>query len=71
MVGAPPDGETVSFKKGTTVLGTGSLSSGSASFTTSTLPVGTSVVKAVYGGDIHFGGSKSNTVKQVVKKPGK
>jgi hypothetical protein len=25
----------------------------------------------VYGGDIHFGGSKSNTVKQVVKKPGK
>ena len=40
-LGAPPDGETVTFMKGKTVLGTGSLSGGSASFTTSTLKVGT------------------------------
>jgi len=37
-IGAPPDGETVSFMKGKTVLGTGSLSGGSASFTTAKLP---------------------------------
>jgi hypothetical protein len=65
-LGAPPDGETVTFKKGTTVLGTGTLSGGSASFTTSTLPVGTPSIKAVYGGDSNFGGSTSNVVKQVV-----
>jgi hypothetical protein len=65
-VGAPPDGETVTFKKGTTVLGTGTLSSGSASFTTSTLPVGTSYIKAVYGGDSNVAGSRSNVVSQVV-----
>jgi len=64
--GAPPNGETVSFEKGTTVLGTGTLSDGSASFTTSTLSVGTTSVKAVYGGDAYFKGSKSTVVKQVV-----
>jgi Bacterial Ig-like domain (group 3)/Beta-propeller repeat len=66
--GAPPDGETVSFMKGKTVLGTGTLSGGSASFSTSTLKVGTSSVKAVYGGDSNFSGSTSKTVRQVVIK---
>ena len=64
--GAPPDGETVTFKKGTTVLGTRSVNGGVASFATSTLRVGTTAVKAVYGGDSTFAGSTSNTVKQVV-----
>jgi uncharacterized repeat protein (TIGR03803 family) len=68
--GAPPDGETVSFMKGKTVLGTGTLSSGSATFTTSILKVGTKDVKAVYGGDFDFLNSKSNTVQQVVEKAG-
>ncbi len=67
-VGAPPDGETVSFTKGKTVLGTGTLSGGSASFTTSTLKVGTASVKALYGGDSNFAGSTSKAVKQVVEK---
>jgi uncharacterized repeat protein (TIGR03803 family) len=67
-LGAPPDGETVSFMKGTTVLATVALSGGSASFTTSTLPVGTNAIKAAYGGDSKFGYSTSNTVKQVVNK---
>ena len=62
----PPDGEPITFMKGTTVLGTGALSGGSASFTTSTLPVGTSYIKAVYGGDSTFAGSKSTVLKQVV-----
>lgn len=65
-LGAPPDGETVTFKEGTTALGTGTLIGGSATFTTSTLPVGTNAIKAVYGGDMHLAASTSNTVKQVV-----
>ena len=65
---APPDGETVSFKKGATVLGTGTLSGGSASFTDPTLPVGTTAVTALYGGDSNLGGSTSPAVKQVVTK---
>ncbi len=65
---APPDGETVSFMKGKTVLGTGTLSGGTATFVTSTLKVGTTSVKAVYAGDSEFGTSKSKAVKQVVEK---
>jgi uncharacterized repeat protein (TIGR03803 family) len=65
---APPNGETISFKKGKTVLGTGSLSGGTATFVTSALPRGGSRIAAVYGGDPRFYGSTSNTVKQVVKK---
>jgi Bacterial Ig-like domain (group 3) len=64
--GAPPDGETVSFKQGKTVLGTGALSGGSASFTTSSLKAGTHSVTAVYAGDTNFETSKSKPVKQVV-----
>jgi uncharacterized repeat protein (TIGR03803 family) len=65
---APPDGETVTFMKGTTVLGTGTLSSGSASFTTSTLKAGTNAIKAVYAGDPNFTASTSKAVSQVVDK---
>jgi uncharacterized repeat protein (TIGR03803 family) len=65
---APPDEETVSFMKGKTVLGTGLLSSGTATFVTSTLKVGTTTVTAVYGGDSDFKASKSKPVKQVVEK---
>jgi hypothetical protein len=64
----PPDGETVTFKKGTTVLGTGTLSGGSATFTTSTLKVGTTSVTAVYAGYSNFGPSTSKAVSQVVVK---
>ena len=67
-LGAPPDGETVAFKKGTTVLGTGTLSSGTASFTTSALKAGTNSITAVYGGDSNFSGSTSKAVSQVVNK---
>jgi len=68
---APPDGETVYFMKSKKVLGTGVLSSGTASFTTSTLKEGTTAVQAVYLSDENFpnngfAGSNSNVVKQVV-----
>ena len=65
-IGAPPDGEMVSFMKGKTVLGTGPLSGGTAQFVTSTLHTGTSSIKAVYSGDSNIAGSTSNVVKQVV-----
>ena len=66
---APPDGETLTFEHvGSGVLGTGSLSGGSAAFTTLTLPAGTPHIRAVYGGDPIFEGSTSNGVKQVVEK---
>jgi hypothetical protein len=67
-VGAPPDGETVSFMKGKTSLGTGTLSGGSASFTTSALTVGTNVITAVYSADSNFFGSTSKVLKQAVDK---
>jgi Bacterial Ig-like domain (group 3) len=54
--------------KGKTVLGTGTLSGGTATFMTSTLKVGTNSITAVYGGDSNFAGSKSKAVKQVVEK---
>lgn len=65
--GAPPDGETVSFVQGKTTLGTGTLSGGSATFTTSTLKKGTHSIVAVYGADSEFATSKSKPVKQVVQ----
>jgi Phosphoesterase family/Bacterial Ig-like domain (group 3) len=65
-LGPPPNGETVSFQKGATVLGTGMLSSGSASFKTSTLPARANLINALYGGDSNFGGSKAPAVTQVV-----
>lgn len=54
------------LKEGATVLGTGALSGGTATLTTSTLPVGINAIKAVYGGDVHLAASTSNTTKQVV-----
>jgi hypothetical protein len=65
---APPDGDTVAFVSGTTQLGTAVLSGGTASFTTSTLKVGTHSVRAVYEGDLDFANSASTPVRQVVNK---
>jgi hypothetical protein len=57
--GVPPNGETVSFMKGPTLLGTGTLSGGTASLTTSALHAGNNLLTAVYGGDSNFIGSTS------------
>jgi hypothetical protein len=69
--GAPPNGETVSFMNGKTVLGPPEkLSDGKATFSDSTLPAGaTTSVTAVYSGDSNFQGSTSNKVEQVVYGP--
>ena len=50
-----------------TSLGTGTLnSSGKATYSTSSLPVGTTYVEAVYGASGNYAGSTSNVVAQVV-----
>ena len=64
--GGKPTG-TVTFKKGSTVLGTGTLDgSGHATFTTSTLAVGTRSITAAYGGDSNFNTSTSASLSQTV-----
>ena len=60
---------SVTFYDGTTILGTGSLrGSGTATFTTSSLAVGTHAITAVYGGDANFTTSTSSAVNQGVNQ---
>jgi hypothetical protein len=65
----PPTG-TVTFNDGTTALGTGTLSTVGgfqvATFTTSTLAVGTHSITAVYGGDANNAGSTSLVLTQTI-----
>jgi hypothetical protein len=49
---------TITGSYGSVVLGTATLSNGTASFTTSVLPAGTQTITAVYGGDTNFTGSQ-------------
>lgn len=60
---------SVTFKNGTKVLGTGTLSAtGVATLTLATLPVGSDSLTAVYAGNTNFTGSTSTAVKEVVNK---
>ena len=62
-----PTGQ-VSFREGSTVLGTGTLSvTGSASFSTTSLGKGTHTITAAYGGDSNYTGSTSAAVQQLVQ----
>jgi hypothetical protein len=56
----------VTFKDGTTTLGTGTLSNGLATYTTSSLSVGTHSITAVYGGSSVFATSTSSALTQTV-----
>jgi hypothetical protein len=67
-IGALPNGETIIFTEGTTVLGTGTMSGGMATLATSTLGMCSNVVTAVYSGDASFAASTSKPVTQVVRK---
>jgi hypothetical protein len=67
-IGGPPDGETVTFKQGANILGTGVVSGGTATLSTSTLAVGTKLVTAIYGGDSDFAASTSKAASQVIGK---
>ncbi|MDV9203065.1 Ig-like domain-containing protein, partial [Streptomyces sp. Wh19] len=61
---------TVDFFDGATLLGTGTLSGGVATFTTSTLAIGTHPLTAVYNGDANFAGSTSPVDTQTVSQAG-
>lgn len=61
-----PTGQ-VTFKSGTTTLGTASLASnGSATYSTTSLAVGTDQITAVYSGDTTYEASTSSVLYQVV-----
>jgi hypothetical protein len=64
--GPPPNGETVTFKNGSAVLGTAPLSGGKAALTTSTLAAGIYTITASYPGDSNFAASTSPGLRQVV-----
>src|SRR5207245_1858836 len=57
---------TVTFKDGGSTLGSSALMNGQASFSTSSLTIGSHMITAVYGGSTDFTGSTSNTVTQDV-----
>ncbi len=68
-LGAPPNGETVTFLQGKNTIGTGNLKNGAATFTISTLTTGgADNIKATYPGDANFASSTSSAVAQVVNE---
>ncbi|WP_409513311.1 MBG domain-containing protein [Edaphobacter aggregans] len=68
MVGTltPAGVDTVTFKDGTTTIGTSTLSSGVATLNVSNLSVGSHTITAVFGGDSNFQTSTSAPVSIVV-----
>ena len=60
----------VTFRNGTTVLGTAALSSGVASYTTTKLGAGTLSITAEYDGNASFTSSTSSPLSQVVNPAG-
>ena len=63
--GLAPTG-TVTFLDGSTILGSKTLSAGSAAFTTSTLALGSHSITAVYSGDSDFSPATSSAVTVTV-----
>jgi hypothetical protein len=61
---------SVNFLDGAVLLGSSSLTNGTAQFPTSSLTVGTHSLTAVYTGDAHFPGSSSALVSQTVSGTG-
>jgi len=59
---------TVTFLDGGTSLGTGTLSGGTATFTTSMLGIGAHSITAAYGGDANFTSSTSAILTQTIGK---
>jgi hypothetical protein len=59
---------TVMFADGGTTLGTGTISSGIATYSTSTLAVGPHSITASYGGDTNYNSSTSTSLTQTVNK---
>ncbi len=64
---ASPSG-MVNFLDGTTVVGNGTVSGGVATYTTTTLQVGSQSITARYVGDTNFSGSTSSAIADTVNK---
>jgi hypothetical protein len=67
---APTNGESVTFKDGSTTLGPGTLSGGQATFNTTAtqLAAGSHSITAVYAGDGAYGASTSSVLTQMVNQ---
>jgi hypothetical protein len=63
-VGVPTG--TVNFLNGTTLLGSGTISGGVATFTTSALPLGTTVITVNYLGDTNFLSASDSSLNEAV-----
>ena len=61
---------SITFLDGTSTLGTGTLSGGSATFQTSSLAAGVHSITISYAGDSSFNASTSQALTQTVDKPG-
>ena len=61
-----PSGIVTFYDNGSTMLGTGTLTGGVTTFTTTTLPLGSNSITAVYSGDTDFSTSTSVAVSQTV-----
>jgi len=59
---------TVTFYNGTKIMGTATLAYGAATFTTSSLPLGTDSITATYPGNADIDACSSNVVQQVINK---
>jgi hypothetical protein len=68
VVGVVPTG-TVTFKDGATTIGSGTVSGGIATYTTSALSVTSHTITAFYGGDANNAASTSSAIVQVVTNP--
>ncbi len=65
--GQIPDGETITFLDGATVIGTGVTASGVATFSTSLLKAKTHTIKAKFAGDTTFSTGTSPALSQVIE----
>ncbi len=60
------DNEAVNFYSGATLIGSGTLSSGVATLITTSLPVGSDALKAIFPGDSNYNPSTSNVINVTV-----
>jgi hypothetical protein len=67
--GQPAPTGTVVFDDGQTAIGSASLVSGTATFTTSSLTIGTHTITAVYSGDDYFNPNIALSITQTVTGP--
>ena len=66
---APAPSGSVTFTDGATNLGSGILSGGIATFTTSTLASGSHTITGTYAGDTLYTGSTANLIQKVIGPP--